>query len=121
MKRLFTCFEGEEQFLLVFSYLPKSFRFVLQGMCKVGSTGAGDINSKVYKEETILKLYKSARGYINNLKYTRYFFYMNFMNLVQVVWKRKLSIIFSKHCSFHRRQLVNGNIARKITFGLTVV
>ena len=95
MKRLFTCFEGEEQFLL------KSFRFVLQGMCKVGSTGAGDINSKVYKEETILKLYKSARGYINNLKYTRYFFDMNFMNLVQVVWKRKLSNIFSKHCSFH--------------------
>ena len=32
-------------------------------MCKVGSTGAGDINSKVYKQETTLKLYKSARRY----------------------------------------------------------
>jgi hypothetical protein len=30
-------------------------------MCKVGSTGAGDVNSKVYKKETTLKLYKSAR------------------------------------------------------------
>jgi hypothetical protein len=32
-------------------------------MCKVGSTGAGDINAKVYKKETILKLYKSARRF----------------------------------------------------------
>lgn len=33
-------------------------------MCKVGSTGAGDINAKVYKKETILKLYKSTRRFL---------------------------------------------------------
>ena len=33
----------------------------LKGLCKVGSTGGGDVSSKVYKKETVLKLYKSAR------------------------------------------------------------
>ncbi|XP_028404968.1 protein unc-45 homolog A-like [Dendronephthya gigantea] len=63
------CSEIHNKGMSVLKNLYKSTNEDLQvralvGMCKVGSTGAGDINSKVYKKETILKLYKSARSYL---------------------------------------------------------
>ena len=63
------CSEIHNKGMSVLKNLYKSSNEDLQvralvGMCKVGSTGAGDINAKVYKKDTILKLYKSARSYL---------------------------------------------------------
>ncbi|XP_046839151.1 protein unc-45 homolog A-like isoform X2 [Xenia sp. Carnegie-2017] len=63
------CSEIHNKGMSVLKSLYKSTNEELQvralvGMCKVGSTGAGDINAKVYKKETILKLYKSTRSFL---------------------------------------------------------
>ena len=68
----------------------------LKGLCKVGSTGGGDVSSKVYKKETVLKLYKSARRLVDILKTSQtisviqrllYDFYVMFKTRIAVFYQ----------------------------------
>lgn len=63
------CTEIQNKGMAILKGLYKSKNEDLQvralvGLCKVGSTGGGDVSSKVYKKETVLKLYKSARSFL---------------------------------------------------------